>query len=58
MDGATAAWFALVAALGLGIGAAIAEESKKGSPLELFGAILTLVGAGCSVESGMARSPD
>ena len=47
MDGATAAWFALVAALGLGIGAAIAEESKKGSPLELFGAILTLVGAGC-----------
>ena len=49
MDGATAAWFALVAALGLGIGAAIAEESKKGSPLELFGSILTLIGAGCSV---------
>ncbi|MCT0219505.1 hypothetical protein KQ304_10950 [Synechococcus sp. CS-1329] len=49
MDGATAAWIALIAALGLGIGASIVEDSKKGSPLELFGAILTLVGAGCSV---------
>ena len=49
MDGSTASWFALTAFACLLIGSYLVNKTEKASPLESLGAVILLIGTGCSV---------
>ncbi len=49
MDGSTASWAALIAIAGVLIGGYLVHKTERSSPLESLGAVILLLGAGCSV---------
>jgi len=49
LDLSTGSWVALIAFAGLVVGAYLVNETENSSPMESLGAIILLIGAGCSV---------
>lgn len=49
MDGSTGSWVALTAFTALLLGGYLIDKTDRDSPLEQVGALILIVGAGCSV---------